>query len=190
VARDRVISTVDTQARHGHKSRARTFDGYNTHLGVDPDDELITNVTVTPANTADRDVIDDLLDEPTDTTGAINNDADAGEPNADRGKRAAGLEVYSDSAYAGGQTLAEQACRGNDLRATVPPARNTHRYSKDQFVINPEAGTVTGPARHTAPIRPQRRGGQARFGELRADCPLHRRVHQVPLRAGDQHPPP
>jgi hypothetical protein len=28
VARDRVISTVDTQARHGHKSRARTFDGY------------------------------------------------------------------------------------------------------------------------------------------------------------------
>jgi hypothetical protein len=28
VARDRVISTVDTEARHGHKSRARTFDGY------------------------------------------------------------------------------------------------------------------------------------------------------------------
>jgi hypothetical protein len=43
VARDRVISTVDTQARHAHKSRARTFDGYKTHLGVDPDDELITN---------------------------------------------------------------------------------------------------------------------------------------------------
>src|SRR5512140_3715821 len=37
VARDRVISIVDTQARHGHKSRARTFDGYKTHLGVDPD---------------------------------------------------------------------------------------------------------------------------------------------------------
>ena len=30
------------------------FDGYKTHLGVDPDDELITNVTVTPANTPDR----------------------------------------------------------------------------------------------------------------------------------------
>jgi len=49
VARDRVISTVDTEARHGHKSRARRFDGYKTHLGVDPDDELITNVAVTPA---------------------------------------------------------------------------------------------------------------------------------------------
>src|SRR5512135_3787325 len=31
VARDRVICTVDTEARHGHKSRARTFDGYKTH---------------------------------------------------------------------------------------------------------------------------------------------------------------
>jgi len=49
VARDRVISTVDTQARHGHKSRARTFDGYKAHLAIDPDDELITNVAVTPA---------------------------------------------------------------------------------------------------------------------------------------------
>ncbi len=27
VARDRVLSTVDIEARHGHKSRARTFDG-------------------------------------------------------------------------------------------------------------------------------------------------------------------
>jgi len=35
-ARDRVISTVDTQARHGHKSRNRRFDGYKAHLSVDP----------------------------------------------------------------------------------------------------------------------------------------------------------
>jgi transposase len=28
VAKDRVISTVDTEARHGHKSRNRRFDGY------------------------------------------------------------------------------------------------------------------------------------------------------------------
>jgi hypothetical protein len=32
---DRVISTVDTQARHGHKSRNRRFDGYKAHLSVD-----------------------------------------------------------------------------------------------------------------------------------------------------------
>jgi hypothetical protein len=38
----------------GTKSpRARTFDGYKSHLGVDPGDELITAVA-TAANTADR----------------------------------------------------------------------------------------------------------------------------------------
>jgi DDE family transposase/transposase-like protein DUF772 len=155
VARDRIISTVDPQARHGHKSRARTFDGDKTHLAADPDDELITNVAVTPANTPDRAVIDELLEEPTDTTGA-----------------AAGLEIYGDSAYADGQTLAEQAERGNELRAKVPPIRNAHGYSKDQFGIDPAAGTVICPARHTVSIRPQRHGGQARFGELCRGCPL------------------
>ena len=30
-------------------------------------------------------------------------------------------------------------------------------------MIDPEAGTVTCPAWHTVPIRPQRRGGQARL---------------------------
>jgi transposase len=34
-ARDRVISTVDPAARHGHKSRSRRFDGYKAHLSVD-----------------------------------------------------------------------------------------------------------------------------------------------------------
>ncbi len=37
VAKDRVISTVDPQARHGHKSAARGFDGYKGHVGIDPD---------------------------------------------------------------------------------------------------------------------------------------------------------
>jgi hypothetical protein len=36
VARDRVISTVDTEARHGHKSRARTFDGLQGAPGRRP----------------------------------------------------------------------------------------------------------------------------------------------------------
>ena len=35
VAKDRVISTVDPQARHGHKTAARGFDGYKGHVGID-----------------------------------------------------------------------------------------------------------------------------------------------------------
>jgi hypothetical protein len=37
VAPDRVISTVDPQARHGHKTSARGFDGYKGHVAVDPE---------------------------------------------------------------------------------------------------------------------------------------------------------
>jgi hypothetical protein len=42
VAPDRVISTVDPQARHGHKTSHRGFDGYKGHVAIDPDAEIIT----------------------------------------------------------------------------------------------------------------------------------------------------
>src|SRR5918912_818891 len=42
VARDRVISTVDPEARHGHKTVNRSFDGYKGHVAEDPDSEIVT----------------------------------------------------------------------------------------------------------------------------------------------------
>jgi Transposase DDE domain/Transposase domain (DUF772) len=167
VARDRVISTVDTEARHGHKSRARTFDGYKAHLAVDPDDELITNVTVTAANAPDRDVIDDLLDESQpasdDTSDDETGEVAAAEP----------VTVFGDSAYADGATLDKLAEAGHEVFAKVPPVRNAKGYSKDEFTIDPDAGTVDCPAGHTAPIRTRRRGGGlARFTPWCAGCPL------------------
>jgi hypothetical protein len=52
-APDRVISTVDPQARHGHKTAAHGFDGYKAHVAVDPDSEVITAAEVSPAATGD-----------------------------------------------------------------------------------------------------------------------------------------
>jgi hypothetical protein len=165
VARDRVISTVDTEARHGHKSRARTFDGYKAHLAVDPDDELITNVTVTPANAADRDVVEDLLEE-SDAAGeghGTGGDGDAPDP----------VTVFGDSAYADGATLDKLAEAGHEVFAKVPPVRNAKGYSKDEFTIDTDAGTADCPAGHTAPIRIRRGGGGlARFTPWCAGCPL------------------
>ena len=40
VAPDRVISTVDPETRHGHKTSAKGFDGYKGHAAIDPDSEL------------------------------------------------------------------------------------------------------------------------------------------------------
>ena len=185
VARDRLISTVDVQARHGHKSRARTFDGYKSHLAVDPDEELITGVAVTPANTADREVIDELLnqhgaDTPADTESGADEYGGNGSESKD-------FEVYGDSAYADGATLDEQTARGHDMRAKVPPVRNANGFSKDRFTIDLAVGTVTCPAHHTVAIRAGLRHRVARFGArcgscpLRADCTKSRRGRMISI---------
>jgi hypothetical protein len=61
VAEDRVISTVDPQARHGHKTSARGFDGYKGHIASDPDSEIITATEATAGNSGDAEVAESLL---------------------------------------------------------------------------------------------------------------------------------
>jgi Transposase DDE domain len=197
VARDRLISTVDVQARHGHKSRARTFDGYKTHLNVDPDDELITNVAVTAVNTADRGVIDELLNEPgaeqpatdaepaTDGPGA---DADT-DTGTDGGSGSKHFEVYGDSAYADGATLHEQTQRGHDMRTKAPPGTQRQRLLQGPVPHRPgrRHRHLPGTAHRDHPQRPPS------FGPLRATMsilPATGGLHESPWRAGDQHPPP
>jgi IS5 family transposase len=63
VAKDRVISTVDPEARHGHKTSSRSFDGYKGHIAVDPDTEIITATVVTAGNAGDASVVDELLSD-------------------------------------------------------------------------------------------------------------------------------
>jgi hypothetical protein len=63
VAKDRVISTVDPEARHGHKTSARGFDGYKGHIAIDPDSEIITASAVSAGNVADGDVADQLVQD-------------------------------------------------------------------------------------------------------------------------------
>ena len=83
VGKDRVISIVDPDARHGRKSAAGGFDGYKGHIAADPDSELITDTAVTAGNAADastaKELIKDLTDADhtdADTTDADHTDAD------------------------------------------------------------------------------------------------------------------
>ncbi len=50
VAPDRVVSVVDPEMRHGHKSASQRIDGYKAHVLSDHDSELVLGVAVTPAN--------------------------------------------------------------------------------------------------------------------------------------------
>jgi hypothetical protein len=154
VARDRVISTVDPDARHGHKSHHRRFDGYKGHVSVDPDSELIDDVVVTPANTPDREAVDDLLDD----------HADAHDKPT----------VVGDSAYADGATRAHLEEEGFEVVAKTPPPRNaTGGYAKDRFTIDLGARTATCPAGNTVAIRPTADGGgKASFAPHCDRCPL------------------
>src|SRR5665213_3528935 len=47
VAPDRIISVVDPEARHMHKSRSEYRDGYKAHIAVEPETGLVTAATVT-----------------------------------------------------------------------------------------------------------------------------------------------
>jgi len=164
VAGDRVISTVDPQARHGRKTAARGFDGYKGHIAVDPDSELITATAVTPGNSGDAEaaagLLADLLAAGQDSAGP------AGE---------GGAAVYGDAAYGSGELLerVEDAGLRAGIKVQPPPAPKGH-FPKDRFGIDLHAGTVTCPAGITMPIgAPAGRGvGTARFGVACRTCPL------------------
>jgi len=175
VAADRVISTVDPEARHGHKTSTRGFDGYKGHASVDPDSELVTATTATAGNLGDAaaapgllaELVDQVQGTPPAPTAAS---AAAGGPPAPT--------VYGDSAYGTGPLLASLLTAGIDPRVKIQAAVAPRgHFTKDQFHIDLAAGTVTCPAQRTAPIlynaNPRHRHhGQASFGPACATCPL------------------
>jgi hypothetical protein len=157
-APDRVISTVDPEARHGHKTAAHGFDGYKAHVAVDPDSEVICEAEVSSAATGDAVVAPRLL-----------GDLVSGE-----GEPTAGGVVYGDSAYGTGAHLVWLDQHGlTPMVKAASPTAPGGRFAKDQFRVDLQAGTVTCPARVTVAIIPARRGGgRARFGAACSVCPL------------------
>jgi Transposase DDE domain/Transposase domain (DUF772) len=175
VAADRVISTVDPQARHGHKTSARGFDGYKGHVAIDPDSEIITATEATAGNSGDAEVAESLLGEmlPGDQDSAAAQDGgQAAAPAAGDGQPA----VYGDAAYGSGELIGRLDDAGiyNGIKCQPPAAIKGH-FPKDRFAIDLDAKTVTCPADITAPIRASgrdRHAGEARFGAACRTCPL------------------
>ena len=171
VAADRVISTVDPDARHGHKTVHRSFDGYKGHISVDPDSEIITNSTVTAGNVADGTETASLVDELVNHRGRTPADNDADEVvGAGAG---ATKTVYGDGAYGTGEVLADLAGKGIDANVKTPkPQAPDGHFTKDDFDIDLEADTVTCPNNITRSIRWTKTGGTVKFSKACAACPL------------------
>jgi hypothetical protein len=151
VAKDRVISTVDPQARHARKTSAQRRDGYKAHIAAEPETGLVTECALTTAAAPDGPTGVGLL---------------AGEQ--------PGLEVLGDSAYGGGATRAALRAAGHTqtikpipLQGAVPGGFTIH-----DFRIDHQAGMVRCPVGATAPITSS---GRVSFARHCQSCPLRRR---------------
>ncbi|MFN8032959.1 MAG: IS1182 family transposase [Mycobacterium sp.] len=151
VAPDRVISTVDPDARHAHKTVHRRQDGFKAHIAVEPDTGLITACALTKAS------------------GPDNHEAVVGLGLLDGEDTP--VRVLGDSAYGTGVARAALAelkhvavLKPIPLRAPVPGG-----FTSDDFTIDFQARTVTCPADHTVGIPP---GGGVRFERYCRSCPL------------------
>jgi hypothetical protein len=154
VAPDRVISTVDVETRHGHKSHARKFDG----------SKRTSASTRTPSSS-----MRSSSRRPTSTLGTgrrpLGHNADDEEKPS----------VMGDCAYGTAETLERLTDAGyGDIKARVAPARGREgRFGKDDFVVDLGAETVTCPAGQSALIRTGKDGsGRADFAPHCSSCPL------------------
>jgi Transposase DDE domain/Transposase domain (DUF772) len=127
VAKDRVISTVDPDARHGHKTAARGFDGYKGHVAIDPDSELIVATAVTAGNAADASAVDELLAD--DLPPASQPQAQQPQAQQPQAQQPDAEQPEAEQADAGqpeaGQDHAEQPEAGQD-HAGQPEAEQDH----------------------------------------------------------------
>lgn len=187
VAKDRVISTVDPEARHGHKTSSRGFDGYRGHVSIDPDKEIVTDTAVSAANAGDASVAAELIEDLVESD--VENDAESDvaasgadeassdsepEPSLTDEPEAERPRVYGDAAYGTGEFLNHLDQAGIDSGCkTQPPSHRGNLFSKSDFQIDLDTDTVTCPAGHSVAIGRNGDGdGLARFGGACADCPL------------------
>ncbi len=154
VAPDRVISTVDPEARHAHKTVERRQDGFKAHVVVEPDTGLATVVELTKA------------------AGPDNSDATVGARLVVADPTITGpVDVLGDSAYATGDML--HVLDGKQWTPLLKPwpmkPAVDGGFTIDDFTHDPVASTLTCPAGVTRTLSPRR---TATFGVACRGCPL------------------
>jgi len=171
VAEDRVISVVDPEARHAHKTVHRRIDGFKAHIEAEPETGLMPACTLTRASGADTGdaavgiallAHDPTLPAATDVTEPVDRA---------QGPRS---EVYGDSAYGTGEALDALNKAGHTavikpwpLRPAVPGG-----FTLDDFTVDAADGTATCPNGATRSISRTR---QVTFGVACRGCPLRAR---------------
>jgi Transposase DDE domain/Transposase domain (DUF772) len=185
VAEDRVVSTVDPDARHTRKSPEARRDGYRAHVAADPQTGIITDEKLTKAagqENCDPAVAAEFLAAETAGTATADepghdepghdepghDEPGHDEPGHDEGGHR--LAWYGDSAYGTGDL--RDAIEKAGHRAVIKPKPVQPAipggFTVDDFTVNDDQ-TLTCPAGHTRPMTAHR---NVIFGALCRDCPL------------------
>jgi hypothetical protein len=163
-APERVISTVDPDARHAHKTRERRQDGFRAHIVAEPDTGLITVTRLTRAaglQNSDAAIGIDLLGQDTTLFSGP-------------GTMPVAAQVLGDSAYGTGEALAALTEAGHVPIIKPWPVRPAVEggFTIDDFTVDEDAGTVTCPNGTTRAITRTR---AVIFGKACNGCPLRAR---------------
>jgi IS5 family transposase len=155
VAPNRVVSTVDPESRHMHKSRSVYRDGYKAHVSVEPETGIITAAALTPGNAPEGPMAIALLEGEQEVT------------------------VLADSAYGSGEMRAALRRAGHTQAIKAIPQRSVvpGGFVRDDFEVDHQARTVTCPAGHTVTVSA---GGRAHFRGRCHGCPLRQRCTTSP----------
>ncbi len=145
-AKDRVISTVDPDSRHIHKTVRAYRNGYKAHVVVEPTTGLICGQQLTAGNAPDGPTGVQLMKH---------------EPK--------NRQVLADSAYGSGETRTALKQRRHLLAIKPWPTADTGRFGRDDFTVDHTARTATCPAGHTVTLTP---ANNAIFERHCRGCPL------------------
>jgi Transposase DDE domain/Transposase domain (DUF772) len=175
-APDRMVSVIDPESRHVHKTNHNYRDGFKAHVAVEPETGLVTACELTAGNVGDAQAAPGLIAHETER-----------------------LEILADSAYGAGEFRATLA--GAEHTTHIKPAPLARPivggFTIDDFAIDVAASAVTCPAGVTTAITAS---GAATFGAkcngcaLRDRCTTNKRgrtlrvhAHHELLVAGRQH---
>jgi IS5 family transposase len=148
---DRMVSVVDPESRHVHKTNHNYRDGFKAHIAVEPDTGIVTACALTAGNVGDAQAAPALI--------------------AHEMER---LEILADSAYGAGEFRATlDAAEHTTHIKPAPLARPIGGgFTIDDFVIDVAASAVTCPAGITTAITATR---SATFGAKCNGCALRDR---------------
>jgi hypothetical protein len=174
VAEDRVISTVDPQARHTRKSPEARRDGYRVHLAADPQTGIITDEKLTGAAGQDNSdpavAAEFLAAEVAGRSGAAGDAVSSQDTGDDRD----GDQLpawYGDSAYGTGDLRDAIGKAGHQAVIKPKPVQPAVEggFTTDDFTVDAAAGTVTCPAGITRQVTAR---NAVIFGAACRGCPL------------------